>query len=148
MNVYESVTINAPIETIWQVMRDFVGLTVWSQAVTAAHIINDKAADQVGAIRHLDIVDGSVFIETLVALSDAETFLKYDIVEGPLPVSNYVATMRLQPITANNTTFASWSVIFETPDEHRAAMQDVVGKQICAGGLQGLKAYFEGENNG
>ena len=143
MKVFESTIINAPADKVWAVMRDFVGLTVWSNAVTGAHITNGKAADQVGAIRHLDIVDGSVFIETLVALSDEEMWLKYDIVEGPIPVTDYVATMRLYPVTATDQTYATWSAEFDCPDDQRKAMQDIVGSQICAGGLQALKAYFE-----
>ena len=148
MKVFASVVIDAPIGKVWGVLRDFVGLTVWSGAVTGARIVNDKASDQVGAVRHLDIVDGTVFIETLVALSDEETFLKYDIVEGPLPVTNYVATMRLQPVTEGDMTYASWSAEFETADEHVEAMREAVGGQICAGGLKAMKNYFEGEKNG
>ena len=148
MNVYASVVIVAPIKRVWAVLRDFVGLTVWSPAVTGARIVNGKASDQVGAVRHLDIVDGTVFVETLVALSDEEMFLKYDIVNGPIPVTNYMATMRLQPVTAENMTFASWSADFDTPDQHAEAMRLVVGEQICAGGLLALKTYFEGESNG
>lgn len=145
MKVYESAVIDAPVEVIWAMLRDFVGLTVWSSVVSDAKMINDKQSDQVGAIRHLDIVDGSVFVETLVALSDEETWLRYNIVEGPLPVTNYVATMRLRPVTDGNRTFVSWSAEFDTPDKHRDAMQKAVGGQICAGGLQAMKAYFEGD---
>ncbi len=143
MKVYASTVINAPVADVWCIMRDFVGLTAWSPSVTGAHITNNKAADQVGAIRHLDISDGSVFLETLVELSDNATYFKYDIVEGPLPVTNYVATMRLQPVTEGDKTFASWSAEFETPDQHREDMTHVVGTLICAGGLAGLKAYCE-----
>ena len=143
MKVFASTVIDVPAEQVWSVLRNFIGLTAWSNAVTGAHITNDKAADQVGAIRHLDIVDGSVFIETLVSLSDEEMFLKYDIVDGPIPVTNYVATMRVYPITAGNQTYATWSAEFDCPESARDAMQDVVGGQICAGGLQALKAYFE-----
>ncbi len=143
MKVFASIVIDAPSDQVWSVLRDFVGLTVWSNAVTGAHITNDKAADQVGAVRHLDIVDGTVFIETLVALSDEEMFLKYDILEGPIPVTNYVATMRLYPVTEGNITYATWSAEFDTADEHMEAMRDVVGGQICAGGLRAMKNYFE-----
>lgn len=143
MKVFESTIINASADKIWATMRDFIGLTVWSGAVTGAHITNGKAADQVGAIRHLDIVDGTIFIETLVAHSDEEMWLKYDIVEGPIPVTDYVATMRLYRVTATDQTYATWSAEFDCPDDQRDAMQEIVGNQICAGGLQSLKAYFE-----
>lgn len=143
MKVFESTIINAPADKVWTVMRDFIGLTVWSDAVAGAHITNGKAADQVGAIRHLDIVDGTVFIETLIAHSDEELFLKYDIMAGPIPVTDYVATMRLYPVTSSGQTYATWSAEFDCPDNQREAMQNVVGDQICAGGLKALKAYFE-----
>lgn len=143
MKVFESTIINTPADVVWATMRDFVGLTEWSSAVTGAHITNGKAADQVGAIRHLDIIDGTVFIETLLAHSDEEMWVKYDIVEGPIPVTNYVATMRLYPVTTTDQTYATWSAEFDCPDNQREAMQNVVGDQICAGGLQSLKAYFE-----
>ena len=143
MKVFESTIINAPAETVWATLRDFVGLTVWSGAVTGAHITNGKAADQVGAIRHLDIVDGTVCIETLVAHSDEEMWLKYDIVDGPIPVTDAIATMRLYRVTATDQTYATWSAEFDCPDDQREAMRNVVGGEICAGGLQALKAYFE-----
>ena len=143
MKVFESTVIQAPAAEVWSVLRNFVGLTAWSHAVTAASITNGKAADQVGAVRHLDIVDGTVFVETLLALSDHEMFLRYDIVEGPIPVSNYVATMRLYPVTAGDLTFATWSAEFDCDPDQREAMADVVGGMICAGGLQALKDYFE-----
>ncbi|MEM7343615.1 MAG: SRPBCC family protein [Chloroflexota bacterium] len=145
MKVFASVVIDAPVEKIWPILRDFIGLTVWSPAVKEASITNDKASDQVGAIRRLDIVDGSAFVETLVALSDEEMYLKYNIVEGPVPVTDYVATMQLQPVTEGNMTYATWSAEFDAPDEHTEAMRKVIGRQICAGGLKAMKAHFEGE---
>lgn len=148
MKVFASIVIDAPAAKVWMVLRDFVGLTAWNDVVTGAHILNEKASDQVGAVRHLDIVDGSVYIETLVALSDEETYLRYDIVDGPIPVENYVATMRVRPVTEGNRTFVAWSAEFGTADQDTEAMRAFVGEQICAGGLRAMKRYFEGENHG
>jgi hypothetical protein len=143
MKVFASTVINKPAQTVWTVLRDFVGLTAWSNAVTAAHISNAKASDQIGAIRHLEIVDGSVFTETLVALSDAQMYLKYDIVDGPIPVEHYIATMQVHPVTAGDASFVTWSAEFSTPDDQAAAMREVVGEQICAGGLLALKSSMK-----
>jgi hypothetical protein len=143
MKVFASIIIDVRADQLWPVLRDFVGLTTWSNAVSAAHITNGKAPDQVGAIRHLDIVDGSVFVETLVALSDELMSLSYNIVEGPLPVTDYVATMRVYPVTASACSYVTWSAEFDTPESEAEAMREVVGEQICAGGLQAMKAFFE-----
>ena len=48
----------------------------------------------VRSVRHLDIADGSVFRETLLALSDQDHFYIYDIIEGPLACTNYISTHR------------------------------------------------------
>ena len=143
MKVFESTVIEAPAAEVWPILRNFIGLTVWSNAVADAKIVNGKAADQVGAVRQLDIVDGTVFVETLITLSDSQMCLQYDIVEGPIPVTDYVATMQLVPVTAGDKTFATWSAVFDCPADQVQAMKEVVGGMICAGGLQALKGYFE-----
>ena len=143
MRVFASIVIDAPADKIWSVLRNFVGLTVWSQAVSAAHITNEKAPDQVGAIRHLEIVDGSVFLETLVAFSDEAMTLKYDIVEGPIPVTDYVATMQVYQVTEGDMSYVTWGAEFDTPDDQVDLMREVVGGQICADGLKALKTYIE-----
>ena len=143
MKVFASIVITAPAEKVWAVVRDFIGLTEWSNVVSAARITNDMAADQIGAVRELKLGDGGDFIETLIALSDEDMSLQYDIVDGPIPVSNYIATMRVYPITASNTTYMTWSATFDTTDDQRELMRSVVGDQICAAGLQSLKAYIE-----
>ena len=51
-------------------------------------------------------------------------------------------------VTEGNLTYASWSAEFDVADKHAEAMREVVGGQICAGGLRGMKAYFEGVENG
>ncbi|MGR8921903.1 MAG: SRPBCC family protein [Gammaproteobacteria bacterium] len=143
MEVFASTTIARPATDVWAVARDFVGLTAWSNVVAAAEIDNGRAADQVGAVRRLTLSGGDVFVETLVSLCDRTLSLSYDIVDGPLPVSDYLATIAVTPVTADDTSFVSWGAVFDTPPEHREAMREVVGAQICAGGLAALKAYLE-----
>jgi hypothetical protein len=146
VKVFASTVIATPAANVWAVLRNFIGLTVWSNAVTGARITNGKATDQVGAVRHLEIADGSAFVESLLALSDEEMFLKYDIVEGPIPVADYVAQMRVQPVTDGDLSYVTWSAEFSTPDAEADAMREIVGEQICAGGLTAMKSYFEAKN--
>lgn len=146
MKVFASTVIDAPAAEVWALVRDFTGLTAWSNVVTAAGITNDRAPDQVGAVRRLEIEGGGVFVETLVALSDADRCLSYDIVEGPIPVSDYVATLQVLPVTEGDRTYVSWSAEFDTPEGQADAMREVVGGQICTEGLRALKAYFDGRD--
>ena len=96
MRVHRSLIIDSPVEKVWQAVRDFDGVVNWNPGVIAARLEQGKPTE-IGAIRNLDIADGTVFRETLLAHSDHDRFYTYDIIEGPLPVTNYISTHRFLP---------------------------------------------------
>jgi hypothetical protein len=57
--------------------------------------------------------DGAVLREQLLALSDHERTLTYNILVSPMPVANYIATMRVTPITVGHAAFAEWWAEFD-----------------------------------
>lgn len=144
MKVYRSMILDAPIAVAWAAVRAFDNVSRWNPGVTAAHL-ETGAPSEVGSVRHLDIVDGTVFRETLLAHSDVEHYYSYDIVEGPLPVTNYVSTHRLIAITHTNQTLGIWESTFDCDMSQDAAMDKIVGDQIYIGGLQGLNDYLTGD---
>ena len=143
MRVFRSLVIDAPLEKVWQAVRAFDGVVNWNPGVTAARL-ESGTATETGAIRLLDIADGSVFRETLLAHSDLEHFYTYDIIDSPLPVSDYVSTHRFLPITHTNQTLGIWESTFECAADQAEAMDGVVGDQIYIGGMQGLNDYLKG----
>jgi ligand-binding SRPBCC domain-containing protein len=145
MHVYRSMVIDAPISKVWAAVRRFDGVANWNPGVTAARM-ESGGPTETGHIRHLDIVDGTVFRETLLAHSDAEHFYSYDIVEGPLPVTGYRSTHRFIPITEGDRTLGIWEGWFDCAPDQAPAMEHVVGEVIYAGGMRGLNDYLKGEN--
>ena len=143
MHLFKSAVIDAPITAIWPVLRRFDGVVEWNPGVASAEIEGGKASDQVGCLRRLVLPDGGVIRETLLALNDRETSFTYDIVESPLPVWNYVATQRFQPVTMGEKTFTSWEVWFDVADENAQAMAELVGVGIFENGFAGMQKYFE-----
>lgn len=122
--VYVSSIIDAPLETVWEVLRDFNALPKWHPLVGISQIEDNLPADAIGCVRNFQLSDGGATIrERLLALSDVEHYCTYSILESPLPVSSYVATVRLRRITTTNQTFAEWHSTFETPvgEEESAA---------------------------
>ena len=99
-------------------------------------------ATSVGSIRYLDIVDGSVFRETLLAHSDLEHFYSYDIVRGPLPCRNYVSEHRFIPITDGDKTLGIWQGEFECAAKDEKKLEEIVGDGIYLGGMKGLDDYL------
>ena len=51
--------------------------------------------------------------ERLLALSDYDYWCIYEILESPMGVENYVATLKLTPVTDGDRCFAEWSAEFE-----------------------------------
>jgi hypothetical protein len=143
MYLFKSTIIDAPVADVWRVLRNFDSVPLWSADVSEAVIEDGGVADRIGCIRKLTLPDGSFFRETLLALSDADHSFSYDIIESPLPVSNYVATQRFTPVTTTGQTFTAWAVNFEVSDEDAAQMRKVVGTAIFESGFEGMKNYFE-----
>ena len=143
MHVFRSMILEAPIDRVWSAVRSFDGVSAWNPAVTHAEMETGKATAP-GSIRHLDIVDGTVFRETLLELSDISHFYTYDILESPLPVRNYVSTHRFVPVTHTNQTLGIWESRFDCEKDPEAEMVAIVGDQIYIGGMAGLNDYLKG----
>ena len=145
MKVYRSVIIGAPIDDVWRAVRDFDGVVNWNPGVTAARM-ETGSATSVGSIRHLDIADGTVFRETLLAHSDMDFSYSYDIVEGPLPCTNYISTNCFLPITDGDKTLGIWESEFDCRPEDEDTLDNIVGDQIYLGGMHGLNEYLKGNS--
>ena len=145
MQVMRSVIIEAPIDQVWAAVRNFDGVVDWNPGVSAARM-ETGSPTAVGSIRHLDIVDGSIFRETLLAHSDIDRLYAYDIVEGPLPCSKYVSVHRFLPITDGDMTLGIWSGEFTCDAKDEAALEAIVGDQIYRDGMRGLNAYLKGQS--
>ena len=97
--VYTSSVVNAPAAKVWARVRDFNGLPGWHPAIGESRIENGEPADKVGCIRDFRLRNGDRIREQLLGLSDYDMFCTYSILESPMGVENYVATLRLTPVT-------------------------------------------------
>jgi hypothetical protein len=55
-------------------------------------------------------------------------------------VENYVARLKLTPVTDGDRTFAEWSAEFDCAPERERELADLVGNRVFQGGLAALKA--------
>jgi hypothetical protein len=126
--VYVSAVMDAPIAETWAILRDFNGLPAYnSRLFSTSHIEGGLAADQVGCVRNFRTKDGSGLIrEKLLTLSDREYTCCYCIIEATLPVQNYVAEMRLRPVTETDQTFGEWWATFEVAPTDEAEVMRIV----------------------
>lgn len=144
VEVIRSTIIDAPIEALWDILRDFNSHSVWHPAIAASQIEDGRASDQVGAVRDFALTAGGALREQLLSLSDRAYTLTYCILDAPMPLMDYVATIRLAPVTDGNRTFWQWRSTFRTPPGEEARLARLVGEDIYVAGFAALRTYLRG----
>jgi hypothetical protein len=110
--------------------------------VADSRIEGGVPGDKVGCIRNFNLKDGGNLREQLLALSDYDYVCTYAILVSPMGVENYVATLKLSPITDGNRTYAEWTAEFDcAPDREKQLAQDI-GQGVFQGGFDALKRRF------
>lgn len=142
-HVLASSVINAPIAQVWSRIRDFNALPQWHPGIADSRIEGDGPSDRIGCIRHFHTRDGGLIREQLLALSDHDFSCTYAILESPMGVSGYVATLRLLPVTDGDRTFAQWTADFDCPAEQELALCTLIGGGVFQGGFDALSHHFQ-----
>ena len=106
---YQTRVIEAPIEKVWDAIKDFHDLSWAPNVITDVETVGELKGNQIGAKRILN----KAFHETLLSVCDVSHTFSYAIDEGVSPVSskevsNYVGNVKLFPITLTNQTFIEW----------------------------------------
>jgi len=97
------------------------------------------SGEGVGATRTITM-GPSTTIERLEALDNDAKLLKYSLIQGPLPVENYLATMQLSAIDDGRTRL-EWSSDFEPAGISESEAVEAI-RGIYRGGIAGLQARF------
>ncbi len=141
-SVYVSSVIGASSGAVWDRVRDFNGLPVWHPRIRDSRIEESLPADKIGCIRNFNLQSGDNLREQLLGLSDFDKFYTYTILESPMPLSDYVATLRLTPVTEGDRCFIEWSADFQCAPENEAELVSNIGSNVFQGGFDALKRYF------
>jgi hypothetical protein len=142
VKIYVSSVVDAPAERVWDQVRDFNGLPKWHPIIADSRIEGNQPADKVGCIRSFHTRDGGHIRERLLALSDYDYSCTYAILESPMGVSNYLAVMRLVPVTDGNRTFCEWTAEFDCDAAREAELRELIGQGVFKAGFDALKRQF------
>ena len=122
---------------VWQKLSDFGGLAGWMPGIKSCEL----KGQGVGAVR--TIAMGPIqIVERLESLDNAKRRLSYALLEGPMPLKNFLATIE---VTEKSPTSCrvDWSASFDLPP---GVSQEQIAPGIEAGyggGLKALKARVE-----
>ena len=142
--VFVSSVIAGPADQVWARIRDFNGLPTWHPSIRESQIEGGEPSDKVGCVRDFYLQNGDRIRERLLGLSDYDMFCTYSILESPMPLENYVATIRLTPITDGDRTFAEWTAEFDCAIENETDLVEGIGGNVFQTGFDSLKRHFGG----
>ena len=131
--VNSSVHVDVPIEKVWETIGKFNGLPAWHPAVEASELAEG------GSVRKLSLVGGGSIVERLQKQDDDNYLYSYSIVDSPLPVADYVSTLRV--VRDGDGCTVEWGSEFKPAGATEAdAVKAIQG--IYQGGFDNLKKMF------
>ena len=142
--VYISSVIPAPADRVWERVRDFNGLPKWHPLIRESRIEDALPPDKVGCVRNFHLQNGDRIRERLLGLSDYDMFCTYSILESPMPLTDYLATLRLTPVTEDDRCFAEWSAEFSCDPGEEDGLVQGIGADVFQAGFDALKRHFGG----
>ena len=142
-HVVRSTIIEAPVDRLWSILRDFNGHDRWHPIVARSEIERANPSDRVGCVRRFQLRDGNELREQLLTLSDLEMTFSYCLLDTPIPLFNYVAHVRLLPVTDGNRSFWHWESRFTTPPGREAELARLVGDEVYTNGIEAVRLLPE-----
>lgn len=134
-----STDLNASADQVWKLIGGFNALPDWHPSVETSELTEE------GQTRTLSLAGGGKIVEKLEKVDDGARTYTYSIVDSPLPVTNYSATIKVSGEGDNSTI--EWSSDFEaagaSTDEAMKAIQD-----IYKAGFDNLQKMFGGSFSG
>lgn len=126
-------------KTVWSVIGNFNALPDWHPAVAKSELKKEAG----GTLRKLSLAGGGTIEEKLEQIDDKERRYTYTIVSGPLPVSNYTATLKVRDGEGGKGCSVEWSSEFEAKGAPEGdAVAAISG--IYEAGFENLKKMFGG----
>jgi len=141
--VFVSRVIEAPIDQVWAIIRDFNSLPRWLPTAASSTIEGNEPADRIGAVRRVILRSGVVMRERLTGLDDLSHSCSYRIIESELPVDDFVATLSLLRVSVTNQTFVQWKAWFNVLRGSPQDMIDAAAEHVYKPGLAALAALLQ-----
>ena len=145
-HAYASIVLKAPVQTVWSLIRDFNGLPSWAPAIAKSKIEDGLDADVVGCVRSFYTKEGGHIRERLLVLDDANYCFTYNFEKPAFPVRNYIATLRLYPVTHTDETFAEWTATFDEAPGDEGKYEKIISRDVFATNWKALAAILKTKN--
>ena len=127
--------INVRPDELWQLIGGFGSLPDWVPGVSQS-----KLADG-GRVRYLSDPQGQSFVERLETYDSSVHTYTYSILESPIPVSNYLATIAVTPTNGGKQSHVEWYARYIPSGISEEAAGEIF-HGIFSAGLQALASRY------
>ncbi|WP_283190679.1 SRPBCC family protein [Pseudomonas sp. PMCC200344] len=143
MSIVEfSAVLDGDAAHVWSVLKKFGEIHKWHPSIVESSIEDNQPDGLVGCIRKLTLADGAVVRERLLSVDDRNLTLCYRFEEAPLPLDNYVATVKLASLTGQSKTFINWSASFDLQDLNTAEVYQELMLGLIVDGHNSLQLFL------
>jgi Polyketide cyclase / dehydrase and lipid transport len=134
-----STKLPVPARTVWDTVGGFNNLAKWHPAVARS----EEAKKGTATMRTLSLHGGGTIVERLDSKDDKSRSYTYSILEGPLPVQKYQATLKVSENLDGTGCTVEWASEFE-PSGAPASDAEKVIRGIYEAGFDSLRKMFGG----
>lgn len=132
-----TVEIPASADDVWKLLGGFNTLPDWLP------FIIESVAGEGGRLRHLTTADGALIIERLQSFDNAGRTYSYSIEQGPFPVTDYLATVKVSEVPGKQAALVEWGGQFVAAGVTEAEAIAIFDG-VYQGGLKELSKHFPG----
>jgi hypothetical protein len=133
LSVSEAAEFNAPADVVWKIVGDFGAADRYLDVVERCELQHRSGSTE----RWLHLRGGGLVHERLVLACPHDRALRYTIVESPLPVADYVSTVRVDEVDDRHCR-VSWSATFDPQGADETQARDAIAA-IYRMGFDGLR---------
>jgi len=138
--VSSSTVIEAPLDAVWGLLKNFNNVSRWHPDVLESQIENGGTGRTAGDVRAIKLRDGTPLREKLLAISDESRSYSYSVIESPIPIRDHKSIVSLSAMPDNRTAI-TWTAEFVADDgADAAAIAAGVKVGVIELGFDGLKA--------
>jgi len=140
LSVNEQVMVTASADTVWNLIGDFGSLDKWHPGVVSETVTG--TGTRAGDTRVLKLKDGGTITEQLVNRDPANRKYTYTIQDSPLPVTEYLSTLKVLP-AGDNLSRVVWSATFDAAKGTSAKDAMAAVRNVYSAGFQALVKRFQ-----
>lgn len=138
LSLRRAVNLKGSPEETWSLIGDYCAIEKWHPAVAKCEIVSG-ANNRAGSVRVLTLGDGAELREELLKHDAKARTYSYEILESPLPVVSYVATITVLPGSTGGSV-VEWKSTFKAAPGTADATARTAIEGIYDAGLTNLRA--------